>query len=227
MPNVLVTAVRARGTTREFVNYAYLSRFTRIPSNKLKTLGVFDGLYYRYDPQGHKEFRTTDAMKALAQWRLMPPDNLHPLYEFSLAGAMNELGVRPITLMKYIKSGKLRTHISEVDGNKKVYRKDIEYFRRNWDARVMASHMLGPLRRTVCALVMGLKMVTFRRKERDKVIVPLPRKPGEYTKFSKAEVLRVLDLKKVKSTRKYPLPEQMSPELAAMYCGSAGLNWKG
>ena len=125
MANILEQAYRNRFLDREYIDYNYITRITRIPSRQLKNMQVFEGLPYRYDPQGHKEFRMTDAMSALAKARLTPPDNLHPLYEFSVAEAMNELMIKPKAVMKLIKEGLLRSHVSERDGYRKVYRKDI------------------------------------------------------------------------------------------------------
>lgn len=219
MANVLSTAYRGRDIEREFVDYAYLTKFTRIPSEQLKNMHVFDGLPYRYDPQGHIEFRNTDAMKALRDFKLMPPDNLHPFYEFSQAAAMNMLRMKPDNIRELVKTGKIRSHVSDYDGHVKIYRKDIDHFLRNWDPRSLAVRMVEPLRRTMCALIMGIKVSTFRQKERTKQITPMPRKPHCHMKFSKAEVLRAIDSRARRFLRKTPLPELMEKELAIVYAG--------
>ena len=219
MANILEQAYRNRFLDREYIDYNYITRITRIPSRQLKNMQVFEGLPYRYDPQGHKEFRMTDAMSALAKARLTPPDNLHPLYEFSVAEAMNELMIKPKAVMKLIKEGLLRSHVSERDGYRKVYRKDIEYYRRNWDPVYLAEQMKVPLRRSLCALIMGIKMSTMSKLEMAKVLVPEPRKKGERVKFSKTTVLKHLKGRKVRVYRKEPLPELMIPELALVYSG--------
>lgn len=219
MANVLRTAYRNRNIEREFVDMAYLSRFTRISSERLMNMRVFEGLPYRYDPQGHIEYRNSDAMRALRDWRLMPPDNLHPLYEFSQAEAMLELHMVPDTIRSAIKTGKVRSHISEYDGHVKIYRKDIDLYLRNWDPRSLAVRMVEPLRRKMCALIMGIKVSTFRKKERSGAITPMPREPHCFVKFSKAEVLRAIDARGNRYTRKEPLPDMMEKELAIVYAG--------
>lgn len=219
MANVLMQAYRNRFVDREFIDYNYITRITRIPSQQLKNMGVFDGIPYRYDPYGHKEFRLTDAMSALARAKLTPPDNMHPRYEFSVAEAMNELRITPMAVNKLIKTGKLRYHVSKVDGYRKIYRSDIEYYRRNWDPVYLAECMRVPLRRTLCALIMGIKMSTLRWLEKTKVLVPEPRKKGERIKFSKASVLAHLKGRGTRVYRKEPLPELMIPELALVYSG--------
>jgi len=226
MANVLVQAYRNRFLDREFIDYNFITRITHIPSEQLKRLGVFDGLPYRYDPQGHKEFRMTDAMSALAKAKLTPPDNLHPLYEFSVAQAMNELRIKPESVNALIKSGKLRTHVSEYDNYRKIYRKDLEYYRRNWDPVYLAEFMKVPLRRSMAALIMGIRASTIWRLERTKAITPMPRKKGERVKYSKAEVLRYLHSRKVRVYRKDPLPEYMNSELALVYSGFSTSKFK-
>lgn len=219
MANILVQAYRNRFLDREFIDYNYITRITHIPSTQLKNMGVFDKLPYRYDPQGHKEFRMTDAMSALARAKLTPPDNMHPRYEFSVAEAMNELKIKPAAVNLLIKNGKLKYHVSERDGYRKIYRKDIDYYRRNWDPAYLAEFMRVPLRRVMCALIMGIKMSTMYQLEKTKAMVPEPRKKGERVKFSKATVLKHLQGRKVRVYRKEPLPEYMIPELAIVYSG--------
>ena len=226
MANVLVQAYRNRFLDREFIDYNFITRITHIPSEQLKRIGVFDGLPYRYDPQGHKEFRMTDAMSALAKAHLTPPDNLHPMYEFSVAQAMNELRIKPAAVNLLIKSGKLRTHISDYDHYRKIYRKDLEYYRRNWDPVYLAENMKVPLRRTMCALIMGIRMTTMRDLEKKKKITPMPRKKGERVKYSKAEVLRYLKGRKTRVYRKEPLPEYMNSEIALVYSGFSPRKFK-
>ena len=86
--------------------------------------------------------------------------------------------------------------------------------------------MKVPLRRRMCALIMGIKMSTMRQLEKTGKMVPMPRKRGDRVKFSKEEVLKHLYGRKVRVYRKEPLPEYLNSEIALVYSGFSPRKFK-
>lgn len=221
MPGILTKAFMSRNETPEFVGYQYLSNYLKIPTEKLRSSGMFDDIPYRYDEHGFKQFRLTAALDAIAKYKVTPPDNLHPNHEFSQAEAMLELGLNPERYMNIIHKGMLRTHISPRDGKKKVYRKEIDRFRRNWCTEVLISNMRAPVKRSMALFLLDIGIRHYREKlVRDGKIKEMPRGYRQPYRVSKAALLNYeLYGRGRRGFRKHPLPDYLQISLAELYTG--------
>ena len=219
MPAILQTAYKNRNKAPEFVGYMWLSRYLNVPTPKLKSSGVFDDIPFRYDESGKKLFKYTAAMDAIAKFRLTPPDNLHPMHEFTKAVAMVEMGMKPEQFTMYERSGKLRIHISPVTGHGAVYRKDIDRFYREWLPEYIVSNITMPIRRATAAVLLDVNKYTLRRNTREGKISYEPRKRGDPYRYSKTSLLKYLRNGTYRRFRRTPLPDYLTSSVAAIYMG--------
>lgn len=224
MPAILHQAYKNRNVTPEFVGFKYLSKYLNIPTSKLKSSGMFDEVPFRYNEIGAKMFRFTAAMDAVAKYRITPPDNLHPRHEFTQAEAMLELKFKPDQYLRFVKSGKLRTHKSERTGNTMVYRRDIERFYREWYPYYLIMQMTVPVRRKVAAMLMGISVAQLKFLTKKGKISYEPRGHRQPYKYSKASMLAYLNPERSghRWFRKNPLPDAVPAEIATIYMGWSG-----
>ena len=219
MPGSLITAfLRRNDPPPEFVGYNFISNYTGVPRKKLMNGKMFDSLPYRYDEKGHKEFRRTSVLELLGKYHLLKPDNIHPMYEYTQAEAMLELGIAPATYTKWYKAGYVHTHLGK-GGKKYVYRKDLDWIRRNMMPYYLFVNMVEPLARRFVVAVMGLKMSHFRKKLEKYVIPRAPRKRRCPVKFTKADILNFLQNRGFPLYRKEPFPDIIPAEIGSMYSG--------
>ena len=219
MPNVLVTSYQRRNDPKpEFVGYGYLSKYLDVPTDKLKSSGMFDGIPFRYNENGIKEFRLTAALDAIERYKVTPPDDRHPLHEFSQAEAMLELKMDPKAYQHAVKLGRIRLHPG-ADGRMKVYRRDIEWFIRNFIPRALVANMTEPLVRRRVAMMLGNKLSYFRHKLEKYKIPRAPRKRGDRIKFAKADILNYLDHMPGRHFRKEEMPDMIPVEIGMLYGG--------
>ena len=221
MPAILHQAYKNRNVTPEFVGFQYLSKYLNIPTSKLKSSRMFDDVPFRYNENGMKMFRFTAAMDAVAKYRITPPDNLHPRHEFTQAEAMLELKFKPGQYIRFVKSGKLRTHKSEKTGKTVVYRRDIERFYREWYPYYLIMQMTAPVRRSVAAMLMGISIKRLKILTKEGKIHHEPRERRQPYKYSKSAMLAYLNPDRIgrRWFRKTPLPESVPAEIAAIYMG--------
>lgn len=219
MPAILRTAYRNRNRAPEFVGYQYLSRYLNIPTSKLKASGILDDIPFRYDRSNKKLFKYTAAMDAIAKYRVTPPDNLHPLHEFSQAEAMLELGMQPNHFIRHVRAGRIRTHVSAKTGHIAIYRKDIDRFYREWLPEYIVANVTMPVRRVVACLLMGIGMPQLKQRTREGCISYEPRTRGMPYRYSKTEMLRYLRRNPTRWFRRRPLPDYLTSSVAAIYMG--------
>lgn len=221
MPNILRVAYRNRKNgPPEFVTASWVAKYLNMPVERLKHTGILDEIPYRYTPGNTKEYRHAEVMDAISKYRVYPPDDLHPLHEFSQAEAMLELGMTPKTWQKYVKLGYIRLSVSSRTGYRVLYRKDLERFRREYDPEYLCSFIVNPLKRSFAAMLIGIKVITLKRLTRKEKIRIEPHKPRCPFKYSKAEILRYLHERgESHRFRKTPLPDFLPPKLARVYMG--------
>lgn len=219
MPAILKTAYKNRNKTPEFVGYLYLSRYLNIPTPKLKSSGILDDIPFRYDQSGKKMFKYTTALDAIAKYRVSPPDNLHPRHEFTQAEAMVELGLKPEQYTKFVRDGKLRTHISSTTGHSAVYRQDIERFYREWFPEHIIRNVTVPVRRAVACMLLDVGMTHLKRQTREGAISYEPRARKKPYMYSKTEMLKYLHRNSRRRFRRHPLPDYLTSSVAAIYMG--------
>lgn len=220
MPSILDTAHRKRNAPLEFVGYRYITRYLGITHQKLDSSGIFDKIPFRYDKNGNKEFKLTQVQDVIKRYRLEPPSNMHPLHEFSQAEAMLELKLKPDDYRKFVREGRIRTHICEATGFKVVYRKEIERFRRRWELLTLISRMSVPIRKSLALVIMDITSETLYRCVRKNVIHPEPRKYREREKYSKASMYKYISCRgSGHRFRRRALPESVPTELATIYMG--------
>lgn len=219
MPAILKTAYKNRNKTPEFVGYMWLSRYLNIPTPKLRSSGILDDIPFRYDKSNKKLFKYTAAMDAIAKYRVSPPDNLHPLHEFSQAEAMIEMGLKPEQLTQFIRAGKLRTHISQVTGHSAIYRQDIDRFYREWFPEHIVSNITMPVRRATASILIDVKLYNLKRKTREGELSYEPRKRKDPYRYSKTELLKYLRRSGRRWFRRNPLPDYLTSSVAAIYMG--------
>lgn len=220
MPNILRTAYRNRKNgPPEFVTTSWVAKYLNMSVDKLKRTGILDGIPYRYTPHNYKEYRHAEVMDAISKYRVYPPDNLHPLHEFSQAEAMLELGMTPKTWQKFVKMGNIRLSESPRTGNMIVYRKDLDRFRREWDQEYLCSFIGKPVKRSVTAMLMGVQVRHLNKLTKAGRIRREPHKHRCPFKYSKAEILGYLHSRGTHVYRKSPLPDYLTPALARIYLG--------
>ena len=219
MPAILKKAYKNRNTTPEFIGYLHISRYLNIPTPKIKSSGILDDIPYRYDKAGKKMFKYTAVMDAIAKYRVSPPDNLHPKHEFTQAEAMLELGFKPEQYTKFVRDGKIRTHVSATTGHSAVYREDIDRFLREWFPESIVSHVTVPVRRKVAAMLLGISVRWLKCKTRAGEISFEPRERGKPYMYSKTEMLKYLRRSSRRYYRHSPLPDYLTSSIAVMYMG--------
>ena len=219
MPGCLIKAHKHRDDPPpEFVGLTYLAKYLDVPYSKLRNTALFDNLPYRYSETGELQYRRTAALEVIDRHNLTPPDHMHPLYEYTQAEAMVELGIGPDKYVRDTRAGLIVTHPGK-DGRLKVYRKDIDYYRLNIFTRTIVSRMTEPLNRRMVVFMLGLSMNYFVKKLEKTRIPRAPRKRRCPVKFTKSDILAYFDSIAWGPYRKEPFPEYIPSELVLLYSG--------
>lgn len=219
MPRILYTAYKHRNDPPpDFVDYMWIARYLHMSTDTIRKSGILDGVRSRYNELGWKLFKRTAVLDAIERYHLSPPDDMHPLHEFTQAEAMLELSMKPDTFTRFVKEGKIHLHVGK-DGYKKVYRKDVDWFRRNFDPLYVVMNITEPVMRSVAVMALGRSMNHFRAKLEKRKIPRMPRNRGEYVKFSKNDLLAFLNGLTNKFYRKEELPEMLPCPVARLYSG--------
>lgn len=217
---------RERNTNREpeFTTLHQVAALIGRTTEFLKSTHITAGLPSVVNKMSHRVYRWSEIKKRLKANRLTPPDENHPLHKYTIHDASDIVGVDDRRLYRWAESGKLVIHQRSESGESHsfIYRKDLEWFIRNFDRRWLIRHMTKPLRMTETRTIMDLVDDTMRVLAHRNLIKALPRERRGLPRLFPPDALMHYITNGLGARalfRKHPMPELMTLSVARVYLG--------
>lgn len=203
----------------EFVTLQMAAGIIGRRTSFLHDIHLAAGVPSKIDANGCRMYRWSELRKRLERNNIMPPDDDHPFMEYTFTKAAVLLGTSERRIYHWINMGRLRVSKRKSDGASCVLRKDIEWFRRNYDRQVLISRMAKPLRTTDTRTILDLKKDTFY--DYRKHFVPIPRAKRVARRYDQATLMAFTKSSETQRRRFRcnPMPEYMNREIARIYLG--------